>query len=47
MIIQIIAIGFFIGFILLLMGRESKRNDVYNQIKDSNESEDIEINTHY
>lgn len=39
MIIKIIAIGLFIGLILLLAGKEAKRNDKYNQIT---ESEDIE-----
>lgn len=39
MITAIIGIGFFIGFILLLMGKDSKRNDEYNQIKESNEEE--------
>ena len=40
MIIKIIAIGLFIGFILLLAGKESKKNDKYNQIPKSEEKED-------
>jgi hypothetical protein len=31
--VKLIALGVFVGFILFLASRESKRNDVYNQTK--------------
>lgn len=43
MITVIIGIGFFLGFILLLMGKDLRRNDEYNQIKKSNEEEKLNI----
>lgn len=43
MITVIIGIGFFLGFILLLMGKDSRRNNEYNQIKESNEEEKLNI----
>ena len=47
--LKLIALGIFIGFILFLASRESKRNDVYNRTKLENEqsSDDEHIDTHY
>lgn len=49
MMLKLIALGIFIGFILFLASRESKRNDVYNRTKLENEqsSDDEHIDTHY
>ena len=44
MIIKIIVIGILIGLILLLAGKDSKRNNKYNQIT---ESEDVEDEYNY
>lgn len=49
MMLKLIAISTFIGFILFLASRESKRNDVYNRTKleDEQSSDDEHIDTHY
>lgn len=49
MMLKLIAIGVFVGFILFLASRESKRNDVYNQTKSEDEqsTDDEHIDTHY
>ncbi len=49
MMLKLIAIGIFVGFILFLASRESKRNDVYNKTKSEDEqsSDDEHIDTHY
>lgn len=49
MLLKLIAIGVFVGFILFLASRESKRNDVYNRTKleDEQSSDDEHIDTHY
>lgn len=50
MLTKIIAITVFIGLILYIMVKESKRNDKYNQSKleDENSSNNDEhIDTHY
>jgi len=47
--LKLIALGVFVGFILFLTSRESKRNDVYNQTKleDEKSTDDDHIDTHY
>lgn len=49
MLIKLLAISAFIGFILFLASKESKRNDVYNRTKleDEQSSDDEHIDTHY
>ena len=49
MLIKLLAISVFIGFILFLASKESKRNDVYNRTKleDEQSSDDEHIDTHY
>ncbi len=45
MLLKLIAIGIFIGFILFLTSRESKRNDIYNRTKlEDEQSTDDERN---
>lgn len=50
MILKIIAIVVFIGVVLFIAAKESKRNDKYNQTKledEKNSSNDDYIDTHY
>lgn len=48
MLTKLIAIGVFVGLIIYLIGRESERNDKYNQTKlEDEKSSDEDIDTHY